>query len=268
MRKRYATCALVAALLFTTALAGSSRGQDQGFQAAEPIRRNQEFEVTFHQAKLKDGQVSWVNNTDTVDAGPALTPEQIDKGFKVGDFVVIRIKAPVDCYVYGVNNSQWDGAALVENGEKLQAGVTKDFVYRLTNRQGRTGVGNENILFLIRTQQVPQEEVAKFLQPAAQPTSGSPQPPSTSTPQIKLGGTPAQQQQTAQTLQQEVKKPGKKGAIVKVGCQVASIFFPFIGPMCTVASGFAAAEPVRKDQLQPAQDTQNLVVQFSFPLAA
>jgi hypothetical protein len=211
-----------------------------------------------------------------VDAGPALSAEEIEKGFAVNDLVAIRIKAPVDCYVYGVNNSQWDGATLVENGEKLQAGVTRDFVYKLTNRQEQQGVGHENILFLIRREKVPQEEIAKFLQPSAPATTprddGAGKPPAdnvaTATPKIRLGGTEAEQQTTAQSLQQELKKPSKLGAVLKVGCGVASMFFPFVGKICSVATGFAAAEPVRRNQLQPAQDTQNLVVQFSFPVKA
>jgi hypothetical protein len=258
---------LVAALIVGMALPSAGTGQELGFQAAEPIRRNQEFQVTFHRPNLKAGEVVWVNNADTVDAGTALSPEEIAKGFNVGDLVAIRVKAPVDCYVYGVNNSQWDGATLVENGEKLRAGVERDFVYRLTNRQGKQGMGNENIVFLIRRDQIPPADVSRFLQPAVSPsTRPTTVTTQTTAPQIRLGGTPAEQQTVAQSFRQEEKKAGKLGGILKVGCGVAGIFFPFVGRICSVATGFAAAEPVRRSQLQPTQDTQNLVVQFSFPV--
>jgi hypothetical protein len=268
MRPKLIAIALMVAFTFNTVLAFAREVQEPGFQATEPIRKNQEFAVTFHRPNLKGGQVTWINGADIVDSGPALAPEEIDKGFKVGDLIAIRIKAPVECFVYGVNNSQWDGATLVENGEKLQVGVARDFVYRLTNRQGRQEPGHENILFLIRRQQISPEEVKKFLLPA---TNQAKPEPSTA-PEIKLGGTPIDQQKAQASLQADVKtKADKAGPIVKVGCVVASIFFPFVGRICAAtakAAGFSAADPVRRGQVQPTQDAENMVIQFSFPVGA
>jgi hypothetical protein len=142
--------------------------------------------------------------------------------------------------------------------------VTRDFVYKLTNRQGRTEVGHENLLFLFRRQQIPPQKVEASLQ---RPTSsGSPSVP---TPRITLGGTKQEQQQAAKEIEDKARKGGIVPGILKVGCNVASIFFPFITGLCSAIPGglgFAAAEPVRRDNLQPEADAQNMVVQFSFPV--
>jgi hypothetical protein len=110
---------------------------------AQLISPDQGFAVTFHRPKLTNGHPSWQGKT--VDVDPPLPSQEIAQGFKPGDFIAIRITAPVDCFVYGVNNSEWDGAWLVESGEPLQAGVARDFVYKVRNRQGQQGVGHENM---------------------------------------------------------------------------------------------------------------------------
>lgn len=276
-------------LLFMVALTliGYSQpviAQTPGFQSADPIRKNEQFSVTFHRPTLVAGSVSWTNGADTVEAGPPLSPEEIEKGFRVGEFIAVRIKAPIACYVYGVNNSQWDGVTLVENGEKLQANIPRDFVYKLSNRQGKQGLGNENIVFLIRTQPIPPDEVAKFLQgstPSSSqpPSSGVPGSPSTApssnqpvnaTPnQLRIDASPAELQAQLQSLKQ--KGSSKSGGIIKITCGVASFFFPFVRNLCDAGKalgvkGFSAADPVRRGTLQPDETAENIVVQFSFPL--
>jgi hypothetical protein len=247
---------IVGLLIYTTVLPRAG--------TAQLIPPDQAFAVTFHRPRLTNGDVTWQGTTTAV--GPPLSSQEIARGFRAADFIAIRITAPVDCVVYGVNNSEWDGAWLVENGEPLQAGVARDFVYKVRNRQGQQGVGHENILFVFRRQLIPPSEVEQFfLQPPT--SSGGASAPGPR--KIRLGGTPQEQQQAAQALRTQIRTGNVVGGIVKIGCHVASVFVPFLKPICVAIPGgfgFDMLDPVRSGQAQPATAAQNVGVQFSFPV--
>lgn len=225
--------------------------------AAEPelLGSNQRFVVTFHQPILgKDGKVSQVPGTQTALVGEALSETEINNGFKTGDRVVVRIKAPVDSVVYVVNNSQWDGLILTNKGVPLKMGIAHDFIYKLTNRQGKNTAGFEQLIFLVRRTAFTDSELNGYLIER----KGS-------LPQVKL---PSQTVDTKATVE-EFKKESKGKVIARVSCKIASIFFPWVGGFCKVTR-FAAAQPESlagdATGLSPTTDAENMVVQFSFPV--
>lgn len=230
-----------------------------GFGAAEPelLENEQKFVVSFHRPKLDgQGKLTRIEGTDTVNVSEALSPDEIKKGFKVGDRVVIRIKAPVDGFVYVVNNSEKDGSFLTNKGTPLKKDSEQDFIYRLTNSDGKAGTGLEQLMFLIRKTALSDADLNNYL------TQGS----TGTLTKIKLGGSP----EVIKDIFKDLKDKSKTRVIVTLGCRTASMFFPFIGGLCK-ATGFGAAEPEplpggKLTAVSPQNDAENMVVQFSFPV--
>lgn len=244
--------------IFIVGLLTAHTFSQSGINAAEPelLDEDQQFTISFHQPVLNaQSKTVRISGTDTVRAGEALSEKEIKAGFKVGDRIIIRIKAPVECYVYVVNNSQWDGSVLVNKGIELKAGRERDFIYKLTNAQGNTAVGTEELIFLIRRNPSADAEINRSLIKS-----------NNALPKIKLDNTKTEENKSEIT---KLKTSGKTAVVIKVGCKVAAIFFPWIGGMCKLA-GFGAAEsenlPDDAIGISPAKDAENMVVQFAFPV--
>lgn len=237
--------------------ANAVNAQFQGAES-ETIPTDKLYVVSFHRPVLDaQGNLIRIPGTNTVQVEKALSAAEINQGFKVNDRVVVRVKAPLDSYIYVVNNSTWDGVRLVNNNVSVKKDTEQDFIYRLTNNNNGTQTkSTEELLFLIRRTPFNESEMNAYLVQTGANTA----------PKININPT------TPPTVPTPSPSSGGGQVIIKTACKVASIFFPWVGGICK-ATGFGAASaeplPLPNEQtgLKPETNTENMIVQFSFSVS-
>jgi hypothetical protein len=244
-----------------------------GLGAASRIKPNEQVTINFFKADPNGRPV-----------GDALTPEQIEAGFKVGDAVAIRVSAQYCFYIYVVNVSEWDDTSLQYPSEAsenvgIQAGGTKELGFRLENISHRSSTtGREELLVLVTKNKISSPDLQTVLSNAGQikltqqqvsegrnllrntlTEASSPVPSSTT----------ANPASNTTATSPPPNKSNKFIKVVSVGCKVASIFFPFARIACA-AGGFGAARYIKAEgnaiAVAPTADTNQLVFRFSFPV--
>lgn len=169
--------------------------------------------ISFHRPVLKNGKLSRIPQSETVEAGDALSADELNNALSADDLVVIRVTAPEDRYVYVVNNSSWDGVKLTNNGERALAKRSRDFVYKLTNKNNNQTTGTEQFMFIFSQKRYGEDEVKKFKDALSKDA-----PPKVSTPFSGQGSSIV----------------GKSGThmVLNITCGILSNFLPGANVAC------------------------------------
>jgi len=247
-------------LISASPMSAQTEEKDQGFGVAKFIKPNEEVQMTFHRAVLKDGKPQLADTNNYVVGNP-LTDSEIETGFKTGEVVVVRVKSPYPYYIYVVNASEWDGTTLqypsdsTENVE-IAAGQIRDFAFSLENPNNKPATGREELLVMLTKTKIESPELSDIL--------GK---------QGKIELTSTQVEVAKKELKKSGAGPTKWIKAISLGCTAASIFFPFAKVICSAIpgqSGFGVAKYIKQGSttaIAPTKDTQRLTFRLSFPVS-
>lgn len=254
--------ATVLSFQITTAFA--QQDPCSGLGAARRIQTNEQIKINFFRA-----------TTSGVISGSALSPDQIEAGFRIGDAVAIQASAPYCFYTYIVNVSERDGITLQYPSSSAEnvgtrAGGELKIPFLLENISGATATtGREELLVLITKNKIENPDIQSILSNSGRITIP--------TAQVNAGQSLLRSSLTAPETPTAPTTPTAPGAsrttklirVLSIGCNVASIFFPFARIGC-VAAGFGAARRIAAAgnaiSVAPTSDTNQLVFRFSFPV--
>jgi hypothetical protein len=254
MKLRNALVSITAIVLFASAASAQQSVPSApplvGSPGVEPVSIGGEnqYQVSFHRPVVKDSSLVKIPDTDMIEVSDALSNDEVNKGFSAGEMIVVRVKAPADSYVYVVNNSTWDGVKLVTDGEKLLGRRSRDFVYKLTNKDDNVLAGTEQLMFIFSKSEMNKKAMDKFK--SALTDSKSPAGDVSG----KSGG---------------FSLPASLGSVAKLACAIGSIPVPFLKEGCELF-GFGELKLTQLIGnvigLKPEAEDKNVAVQLSFPI--
>ena len=204
-----------------------------------------QYVITIHRPVMKDGTFERITDTDMIKTEPALSKEEVNKGFTVGEYIVVRVKAPTDRYAYVVNNSSWDGVELTNKGDRVLGKRSRDFIYKMTNRSGGSDVSSEQLLFMFTKSELIDKDIDKFVS-ATKGEAG---------PNISVSG------------ENVASNPFSMGSILKLSCGVAGYIFPGAKAGCEI---FGFGDVKLTDLIgnaigvKPEKTDKNVAVQLGF----
>ena len=229
--------------------------------------------------RIQSSELTTVNffraNLNGTIVGEPLSTGEIEAGFGEGEAVAIQISAPYCFYTYVVNVSEWDGTSLqypANANENIgtKAGEKKQLAFALDNiSKTKSTTGREELLILITKNKIESPDLQAILN-----NSGTIK---ISDSQSKEGQTllkenltePVPQKPTQSPVAPTPVKKSKFVKVISVGCNIASIFFPFAKIACA-ATGFGIAKYIQTQGnaigVAPTAETGQLVFRFSFPV--
>jgi hypothetical protein len=231
---------------------------------ARPITRSDTLQITLHRAKTDTvGNVQFLDNNDyKLAVENALSEAEIEAGFKANEKIVLRVTSPYPFFIYIVNASDWEGVNLVypyknnkSQNKQFEANSPTDFAYEFVP-DGKTTTGREEYFVLISKAKIENPKLEDIMKNDGKIILT----------QAQVNEAKKELNNTTEVKDKQTKKKSKWTTLFGIGCNAASLFFPFVNNICTRLP--LGARPIFRDKstidVVPNAVTDQIAFRLSF----